>query len=52
MHDLISVDNRSPMQFQCVQSLLEHQYLQLCRCNASQNVTFKTLNPKVQGSTP
>lgn len=52
MHDLISVNNRSPMQFQRVLCWREHRYLQVCRYGACQNVTFKTLNPKVQGSTP
>lgn len=52
MHDRISVNNRSPMQFQLVSSELEHRYLQLCWYSTCKKVTFKTLNPKVQGSTP
>ncbi len=52
MHSRISVNIRSPMQFQLVRSEREHRYLQLCWCSTCQKVTFKTLNPKVQGSTP
>nr|DAF10580.1 MAG TPA: hypothetical protein [Caudoviricetes sp.] len=52
MHDLISVNNRSPIQFQRVRRWREYRHLQVCRCSMCQNVTFETLNPKVQGSTP
>ena len=40
------------MQFQCGESVWKHNYLRFCCYKVCQNVTFKTLNPKVQGSTP
>ena len=52
MHCQISVNIRSSMQFQCGESVWKHNYLRFCRYKALHNITFKTLNPKVQGSTP
>ena len=52
MHGSITVNIRSPMQFQLIRHGRERFYLQLCWYRACQNVTIKTLNPKVQGSTP
>ena len=52
MHCRISVNIRSTMQFQCGGNEWRHNYLRFCCYKVCQNVTFKTLNPKVQGSTP
>ena len=52
MHCQISVNIRSAMQFQCGESVWKHNYLRFCCYKALHNITFKTLNPKVQGSTP
>ncbi len=52
MHCRITVNIRSAMLFQCSENERKHNYLRFCCYRARQNITFKTLNPKVQGSTP
>ena len=52
MHCRVSVNIRSAMQFQCDERVWKHNYLRFCCYKALHNITFKTLNPKVQGSTP
>ena len=52
MHCRVSVNIRSAMQSQCGERVWKHNYLRFCCYKALHNITFKTLNPKVQGSTP